>query len=61
MKVSIEIDEAAVRALIFKHVQEMLVGAELVPEDVKIEVKSKQNYQSEWEPAAFRAVVGKIL
>jgi len=59
MRVHIEIDEQTVRRLVVEHLQKLL--GSLAPEnkDVRIEVKSKQNYRSEWEQAAFRAVYEK--
>ncbi len=58
-RINIEIDESDVRALVVEHLSG-LMGTTLSAEDVIIEVKSKQNYKSEWERAAFRAVVNKV-
>lgn len=59
MKIRIEVDEATLKSLVQQHLGEQL--GELAPNasDIVIEVKSKQNYKSEWEPAAFRAVYEK--
>lgn len=59
MKVSVEIDEEKVRELVFDYLRDQLVNIPLKLDDVKLEVKSKQNYRSEWEAAAFRARVDK--
>jgi hypothetical protein len=60
MKINIEVDEKKVRELVFKYIASVLgEELELKPDDVAIEVKSKQNYRSEWESAAFRAIVSK--
>lgn len=54
--IHISIDEKALKKLIIDHIQELAGDRIYVkPEDVRIEVKSKQNYKSEWETAAFRA------
>ena len=57
-KIEIEIDEADLRSLIKKYLEEKL-NFVFKDEEIKIEVKSKQNYKSEWEVAQFRARVIK--
>lgn len=59
--VSITMDEAALKKLIVQYLQDKLGGVGLDSKDVRIEVKSKQNYKSEWESAAFRATVEKVI
>ena len=49
-----EMGEVDLQVLVAKHISEKL-GLSLQPKDIKIEVKSKQNYKSEWEVAAYRA------
>lgn len=56
VKVRIEIDEKALRALVVDYMSQQLGDLAPRPEQVKIEVKSKQNFKSEWEEAQFRAV-----
>lgn len=55
MNLKIEISEKDLRELVRRHLEEKLGSLPLKPEGIRIEVKSKQNYRSEWEPAAFRA------
>lgn len=59
MKIEIEIDEAELKLMVFERFKAVLGPNKIRVEDIKIEVKSKQNYKSEWEPAAFRARVEK--
>jgi hypothetical protein len=56
MKMRLELTEEMVRQLIMQHLAEKLGNVAIKEKDVRIEVKSKQNYKSEWEPADFRAV-----
>jgi len=56
MKIRIEFDEKTLRELVFHHVQSSLGHLPFDEKDIVIEVKSKQNYKSEWESAEFRAV-----
>jgi len=56
MKIRIEIDERALRELVLKNLGAVLGDVALDEKNLRIEVKSKQNYKSEWEEAAFRAV-----
>lgn len=55
MKLKLEMTEEELRKIILAHFQCLLGDVELKEKDVVIEVKSKQNYKSEWERAAFRA------
>lgn len=59
MKIRIEIDEATLTRLVVDHLTAQL--GDLTPDEkqIRIEVKSKQNWKSEWETAAFRAVYEK--
>ena len=55
VQVKIEITKDVLRRLIIEHISSVMNGA-FIPDRVQIEVKSKQNYKSEWEEADFRAV-----
>ena len=62
MKVYIELSETDVRRLVIEHIRS------LVPSDfdfrddyVCIQVKSRQNFKSEWEIADFRAVFNRDI
>ena len=59
-KINLEVDEDCLRSLVIDHLSSILI-LDLSSKDVSIEVKSKQNYRSEWEPAQFRAKVEKIV
>lgn len=60
MKIEIEIDEAELRRMVVARLSELMPGADINTEDVKIEVMSKQNYRvKEWENGAFRAKVSR--
>jgi len=52
----IEISEKELRDLVDEHLRRKLGSCVFDEKNVVIEVKSKQNYKSEWEQAAFRAV-----
>lgn len=55
--VTIVYTEEDLRRLVYQDMENKLGPAALVNENmVKIEVKSKQNFKAEWEPAEFRAV-----
>lgn len=56
--VNIEIDEDTIKLLVLAHLSK-LTNTDLSEKDVKIEVKSTQNYKSEWETAKFRARIVK--
>lgn len=59
MKVHLELNEQDLRSLVLVDIASKLGRIDVLAKDVRIEVKSKQNYKSEWEEAAFRAVVDK--
>ena len=56
LTVNIEITEEKLCELIYEYLTDT-TGLSFKAEDVKILVKSKQNYRSEWEPANFKATV----
>lgn len=57
MKIDIEIDEAKLKDLIYSELERTLGDIGLDRTKVTIEVKSKNNWKSEWEEASFRARV----
>lgn len=62
MKIEIELTEQDLQALVLTHIREKLgaVGDDLTIKDVKIEVKTKENYRAtQWEAGAYRARVSK--
>lgn len=59
MKIRTEIDEQELKKIALKEMEELLGDFPFNPQDVKIETKSKQNYKSERETDAFRAVLEK--
>lgn len=59
MKILIEINESTLKSLVLEHVSDVLGEVNFSESDIKIEVKSKQNYKSEWEMASYRATVNK--
>lgn len=58
MQIQVEMTQADLEKLIIEHLSEIL-NVTLTVKDVCIQVKSKQNYKSEWEQAIFRAIVNK--
>lgn len=55
MNIYIELDEAQVRRLVTDYISKQL-GYEVEEKKVNIQVKSSQNWKSEWETAKFRAI-----
>jgi hypothetical protein len=53
MMVKVEMSEAEIREALAKHLTEKC-GLPIDPKGLDIEVKSKQNYRSEWEHASIR-------
>lgn len=60
MKINIEIDEFQLKRLIMDHLTRQLGEIPITLDRIKIEVKSKQNYKSEWEQASFRATYNNV-
>lgn len=58
MKIKVELTSDDLKKLVVQHLQDH-INSTIKADDVKIEVKSKQNYKSEWEIADFRATVDK--
>jgi len=58
-KINIVYDEMELRKLILKDLSEKMPGESFDAKQISIQVKSKQNYKSEWESAAFQAVIDK--
>ncbi len=59
--IKIVINEKELKDMVYKYIKSTLGKVNLKPDDIKIEVMSKQNFKSEWETAAFRAIVAKAL
>jgi hypothetical protein len=59
VKINLELTEIELKEIVLAKFQEMLGEIPLKKEDVHIQVKSKQNYKSEWEEASFRAIVNR--
>lgn len=57
MTLSIELTEKELREMVYQRLRNQLGNIEFNPKDVKIQVKSKQNWKSEWEEASFRATL----
>jgi hypothetical protein len=56
MKISVHLTEEDIRRIISTYIVENF-GVNIPPDKLDIEVKSKQNYKSEWESAAIRLEV----
>lgn len=55
MHIKLVMSEAELKKLIIAHFAEKLGDLDFKGDNLKIEVKSTQNYKSEWETAQFRA------
>ena len=58
MKIDIVLSEKDLQELVKEKIESM-IDKDINSYDIKIEVKSKQNYKAEWESAAFRATYTK--
>lgn len=59
MKIRIELTEHDVRRLVAEEIRDK-TGHVITADKIQVEVKSKQNYKSEWESCEFRAVYEAI-
>lgn len=53
MKFTVELSEEEIRAILCNFINNRFL-TNIKPDQLNIEVKSKQNYKSEWEVAAIR-------
>jgi hypothetical protein len=53
MKLTVEMTETDIRKVLASHINETF-GTDFTYENLPIQVKSKQNYRSEWEEASIR-------
>jgi len=60
-KIEVEIDENRLKILVLDYLSDLIGGRVLNTKDVTIEVKSQQNYKSEWESASYRAKITKTM
>jgi len=60
VKLKLELTEYDLKLFVLNHISEKM-DFTIKEEDIKILVKSKQNYKSEWETAEFKAVYEKII
>jgi hypothetical protein len=56
MYVNIELSESDVKDIIRDYLETKLGNVEIKTQALDIQVKSKQNYKSEWETASFKCV-----
>lgn len=59
--VHVEIGTEELKELIIRHLESKFVDRDLDKKNLVIEIKSTQNYKSEWESAAFRATYKGII
>ena len=59
MKLQVDLTKNELHAALVRYIEAEL-GIDIADCDLRIEVKSKQNYKSEWEEAEYRATVVRI-
>jgi hypothetical protein len=57
-QINVEIDSTTLKKLVIDHLSSLLCY-EVKPQDVSIQVKTKQNYRAEWEEGDFKARISK--
>ncbi len=58
MQISIILTDKDLKKLVLDEIRRQL-DSDIKEEDIRIEVKSKQNYKADWEVADFRATICK--
>lgn len=53
--ITVELTEKEIKDVLISHINNKLGDFAIAPNDIKILVKSKQNYKSEWEEAGVVA------
>jgi hypothetical protein len=61
VKINIELNEKELRTLVREYITSLAGDLCVNLDNIVIEVKSKQNYKSEWEKAEFRAIYSSLL
>lgn len=59
--IEIKVDEDQLKKLVLDFIQNKMGDLPLDNSKVSIQVKSKQNYRSEWEEASFKAIYTHTL
>lgn len=57
MNITYELTTEDMKKLILEHFQKMFPTSSFEESNIKIMVKSKQNFKSEWEEAAFKVIL----
>lgn len=60
-EINVEIDERKLKGLVLDYLSDIMPNINIEEGDVSILTKSKQNYRSEWESAAFKATITKRI
>jgi hypothetical protein len=60
MHINVELNENDLKKLVLDEIIRKTGNDEITEKDIKILVKSKQNYKFEWENADFKAVLYKF-
>jgi hypothetical protein len=61
MTIKCEYTSEDIKELVLRDLRTRFQTEDIVESDVLIQVKSKQNYKSEWEIASFRATIEKTI
>lgn len=61
MTINLELTEAELKELVHKELARRLGDISFEPKDVKIVVKTKQNWKAEWEEGAYKATLTKTV
>lgn len=60
-EMTLTITQNTLEKLIIQHVKDVYgINIPIESNNIKIMVKSKQNYRSEWEEASYQAVIKKV-